>query len=138
MNGGGDQPPLYDQIKYIDQQVTIAATGGLLTMLAEVGSGSLTGGAHQDTFLQIATSDAVTLAGILENAIDVPLLKEHFPISPLWPTLNSRLISRRKPDKSLKMHFFSRRQASKSNPRKSLKKPATPLLRFLLISSMLS
>jgi len=79
VNGGGGRPPFHDQIKYIDQQVTIAATGGLLTMLAEAGSGTLAGGAHQDTFLQIAKADAVTLAGVLQNAIDVPLLKEHFP-----------------------------------------------------------
>ena len=83
VNGGGDQPPFHDQIKYIDQQVTIAATGGLLTMLAEAGSGTLAGGAHQDTFLQIAKSDAVTLAGVLQNSIDVPLLKEHFPDQPI-------------------------------------------------------
>jgi phage gp29-like protein len=83
VNGGGGSPPFHDQIKYIDQQVTIAATGGLLTMLAESGSGTLAGGAHQDTFLQIAKADAVTLAGVLQNAIDVPLLKEHFPDQPI-------------------------------------------------------
>ena len=33
--------------------------------------------------LQIAKSDAVTLAGVLQNAIDVPLLKEHFPDQPI-------------------------------------------------------
>ena len=83
MHGGGGSPPFHDQIKYIDQQITIAATGGLLTMLAESGSGTLAGGAHQDTFLQIAKSDAVTLAGVLQNAIDVPLLTEHFPDQPI-------------------------------------------------------
>ncbi|VGO14626.1 hypothetical protein PDESU_03191 [Pontiella desulfatans] len=83
VNGGGDKPPFHDQIKYLDEQITIAATGGLLTMLAEAGSGTLAGGAHQDTFLQIAKSDAVTLAGVLQNAIDVPLLQQHFPGQPV-------------------------------------------------------
>jgi len=83
VNGGGDKPPFHDQIKYLDEQITIAATGGLLTMLAESGSGTLAGGAHQDTFLQIAKSDAVTLAGVLQNAIDVPLLEQHFPGQPV-------------------------------------------------------
>ncbi len=59
------------------------ATADSLTMLAEPGNGTLAGGAHQDTFLQIAKSDAVTLAGVLQNAIDVPLLKEHFPDQPI-------------------------------------------------------
>ena len=83
VDGGGNNPPFHEQIKYIDQQITIAATGGLLTMLAEAGSGTLAGNAHQDTFQQIAKSDAVTLAGVLQNAIDVPMLKEHFPDQPI-------------------------------------------------------
>lgn len=83
VNGGGDKPPFHEQIKYLDEQITIAATGGLLTMLTEAGSGTLAGGAHQDTFLQIAKSDAVTLSGVLQNAIDVPLLQQHFPGQPV-------------------------------------------------------
>jgi phage gp29-like protein len=82
VTGGGARPPFHDQIKYLDEQITIAATGGLLTMLAAPGSGTLAGNAHQDSFLQIAKSDAVTLAGILQNAIDVPLLAEYFPGQP--------------------------------------------------------
>jgi phage gp29-like protein len=79
VTGGGEKPPFQEQIKYLDEQITIAATGGLLTMLAQSGSGTLAGNAHQDSFLQIAKSDAVTLAGVLQNAIDIPLLAEFFP-----------------------------------------------------------
>jgi len=82
VTGGGGRPPFHDQIKYLDEQITIASTGGLLTMLSAPGSGTLAGNAHQDSFLQIAKSDAVTLAGILQNAIDVPLLAEYFPGQP--------------------------------------------------------
>ena len=82
VTGGGEKPPFQEQIKYLDEQITIAATGGLLTMLAQPGSGTLAGSAHQDSFLQIAKSDAVTLAGVLQNAIDVPLLAEFFPGQP--------------------------------------------------------
>jgi len=82
VTGGGNQPPFHDQIKYLDEQITIAATGGILTMLAAPGSGTLAGNAHQNTFLQIAKSDAVTLAGILQNSIDVPLLAKFFPGQP--------------------------------------------------------
>ena len=82
VTGGGNQPPFHDQIKYLDEQITLSATGGILTMLAAPGSGTLAGNAHQDSFLQIAKSDAVMLSGILQNAIDVPLLAEHFPGQP--------------------------------------------------------
>jgi phage gp29-like protein len=82
VTGGGARPPFQDQIKYLDEQITIAATGGLLTMLSAPGSGTLAGNAHQDSFLQIAKSDAITLAGVLQNAIDVPLLAEYFPGQP--------------------------------------------------------
>ena len=51
-------------------------------MLSAPGSGTLAGNAHQETFTQLARSDAVTLAGILQNAIDVPLLAEYFPGQP--------------------------------------------------------
>jgi len=43
----------------------------------------LAGTAHQETFLQIARADAITMAGILQNAIDVPLLQQHFPGQPV-------------------------------------------------------
>ena len=82
VTGGGEKPPFHDQIKYLDEQITIAATGGLLTMLAQPGSGTLAGNAHQNTFLQIAKSDAIKLAGVLQNTIDVPLLSKFFPGQP--------------------------------------------------------
>jgi len=83
VTGGGGHPPFRELIKYIDEQITITATGGILTMLTEPGSGTLAGTAHQETFLQIARADAITMAGILQNAIDVPLLQQHFPGQPV-------------------------------------------------------
>lgn len=44
VNGGGGRPPFLEHIDYLDRQIVIAATGGLLTMLAEPGSGTLAGG----------------------------------------------------------------------------------------------
>ena len=82
VTGGGGRQPFHELIKYIDEQITITGTGGILTMLAESGTGTLAGKAHQDTFLQIAKADAITLAGVLQNAIDVPLLAEYFPGQP--------------------------------------------------------
>jgi hypothetical protein len=41
-------------MEYLDRQITMVGTGGLLTMLAESGSGTLAGAAHTETFMQIA------------------------------------------------------------------------------------
>jgi len=83
VTGGGGRPPFIEQIKYLDEQITLAATGGILTMLSAPGSGTLAGSAHRDTFLQIAKSDAITLAGVLQNTIDIPLLAQFFPGQPV-------------------------------------------------------
>ena len=83
VTGGGGRPPFKEHIEYIDRQITIAATGGLLTMLSESGSGTLAGSAHSETFMQIARSDAVLLSGVMQRDIDVPILNEFFPGQPV-------------------------------------------------------
>jgi phage gp29-like protein len=83
VNGGGNKPPFLEHIDYIDRQITLAATGGLLTMLAEAGSGTLAGNAHSDTFLQIARGDAALLSGLFQEQFDTPLLREYFPDQPI-------------------------------------------------------
>ena len=82
VNGGGGKAPFLEHIEYLDKQITIAATGGLLTMLSEAGSGTLAGGAHSETFMQIARADAVSLSAVLQRDIDLPLLAEAFPGQP--------------------------------------------------------
>ena len=79
VNGYGNKPPFLEHIDYIDRQITLAATGGLLTMLAQSGSGTLAGNAHAETFLQIARSDAAMLSGVFQEQFDTPLLREFFP-----------------------------------------------------------
>lgn len=84
VNGGGGKPPFKDHIEYIDRQITLVGTGGLLTMLAESGSGTLAGSAHSETFMQIARGDAVSLSAVFQRDIDGPLLEAYFPG---WPQL---------------------------------------------------
>jgi phage gp29-like protein len=83
VNGGGSRPPFMEHIDYIDRQITLAATGGLLTMLAQSGSGTLAGGAHQETFMQIARSDAAMLSEVFQAQFDTPLLRQFFPGEPI-------------------------------------------------------
>ena len=82
VNGNGHRPPFLEHIDYIDRQITLAATGGLLTMLAQSGAGTLAGNAHLETFMQIARSDAAMLSGVFQEQFDTPLLREFFPDQP--------------------------------------------------------
>ncbi len=79
VNGGGTKPPFIERIEYLDRQIVLAGTGGLLTMLAQAGSGTLAGGAHQDTFNQIAEADAAILSGVFQEQFDLPLLRAFYP-----------------------------------------------------------
>jgi len=82
VNADGKKPPFLEHIEYLDRQITITATGGLLTMLSEAGSGTLAGGAHSETFMQIAQGDAAILSGVFQEQLDLPLLAEYFPDQP--------------------------------------------------------
>lgn len=83
VNGGGNRPPFLERIEYIDRQITLVATGGLLTMLTQSGSGTLAGEAHTETFMQIARGDAMTVSEVFQKHLDAPLLAEFFPGQPV-------------------------------------------------------
>ena len=80
--GGGSKAPFRDHLDYLDKQITLLGTGGLLTMLTESGSGTLAGGAHQQAFDQVAKGDAVLISEALQRDFDKPLLDQYFPG---WP-----------------------------------------------------
>jgi phage gp29-like protein len=83
VNGGGSgRPPFRDHLDYLDKQITLLGTGGLLTMLTESGSGTLAGSAHQEAFNQVAKADAVMVSEALQRDLDAPLLEAAFPG---WP-----------------------------------------------------
>jgi phage gp29-like protein len=83
VNGGGNRPPFRERIEYLDRQITLVATGGLLTMLTQSGSGTLAGEAHTETFMQIARGDALTVSEVFQKHVDTPLLAEFFPEQPV-------------------------------------------------------
>jgi phage gp29-like protein len=83
VNGGGTgKPPFRDNLDYLDRQITLLGTGGLLTMLTESGSGTLAGNAHQEAFNQVAKADAVMVSEALQRDFDAPMLAAAFPG---WP-----------------------------------------------------
>ncbi|MEI8352721.1 MAG: DUF935 family protein, partial [bacterium] len=71
-NAEGKAPPFLQHVEYVDEQITLLGTGGLLTMLAEKGSGTLAGNAHMETFKEIARADAIALASVMQRDIDAP------------------------------------------------------------------
>ena len=78
VDGGRGKPPFREHLDYLDRQVTMVGTGGLLTMLAEPGSGTLAGGAHSEAFRQVARGDTAVLSEALQRDFDLPLLTAVF------------------------------------------------------------
>ena len=81
-SGARGQNPFAEHLRYQDELIVLAATGGKLTVLAEAGSGTLAGGAHQRTFEDLAAAEAALISEIFQAQFDRPLLEKHFPGEP--------------------------------------------------------
>jgi len=68
--------PFTPRLQHLDEQLILAGTGGKLTMLAESGSGTLAGGAHADTFAEIAEARAQEISELFQRHIDAEILGE--------------------------------------------------------------
>lgn len=71
-----------ERVKFANEKMILRATGGLLTMLAESGSGTLAGGAHQESFDLIAQSEGKEIAEDLHEQYFAPILEEAYPDQP--------------------------------------------------------
>ncbi len=80
--GARGQNPFAEHLRYQDEQIVLAATGGKLTALAEAGTGTLAGPAHQDAFDDITEAEAVVISEIFQHQFDAPLLAREFPGQP--------------------------------------------------------
>ena len=74
--------PYFERIEYADRQFVMAATGGLLTMLAQSGTGTLAGGAHNDTLIGLARADAKSISEVFQQQVDREILRAFFPGHP--------------------------------------------------------
>jgi hypothetical protein len=75
--------PFKDFLSWLREEVVLAGTGGKLTMLAESGSGTLAGGAHQDAWDDIVLGEGAKISEVLQCAIDRPHLRKKFPGEPI-------------------------------------------------------
>jgi phage gp29-like protein len=74
--------PFKEFLEWEEKDVVLAGTGGKLTMLTEAGSGTLAGGAHQDTFDTIAAGEADEISECLQRDLDAQILDRAFPGKP--------------------------------------------------------
>lgn len=72
-----------ERLDWLASQIVLAATSGKLTMLTESGSGSLAGGAHTDSFDEIAQAIAADLSMTMQDQFDRPLLAHAHPDEPV-------------------------------------------------------
>jgi phage gp29-like protein len=75
-------PPFKDRADYLTSKKILAGTSGKLTMLSQSGSGTLAGGAHQDTFDALADAEAADIAEVLHHAVSVRICAALFPGRP--------------------------------------------------------
>lgn len=75
--------PFTPRFKHLDEQLVIAGTGGLLTMLAQSGSGTLAGNAHSETFQDIAESIGLDISEVFQDGFDAGVLADQHPGEPM-------------------------------------------------------
>lgn len=75
--------PFRPHLDYLNEQLVIAGTGGLLTMLAMSGSGTLAGGAHMEAFETIARAEAKKISELFQKQFDKLELAREFPGKPV-------------------------------------------------------
>ena len=73
------QTPFKGRLDHLTEKLVLAGTGGMLTMLAESGSGTLAGGAHADTFNTIARAEAREISALFNRYLDAVELNARFP-----------------------------------------------------------
>jgi len=81
-SGARGQNPFAEHLRYQDEMIVLAATGGKLTALAESGTGTLAGAAHQRAFDDITESEAALISEVFQEQFDRPLLEQVFPGQP--------------------------------------------------------
>jgi phage gp29-like protein len=81
-SGARGKNPFEDHLRYQDELIVLAATGGKLTTLTESGTGTLAGNAHQQAFDDIMEAEAAVISEVFRQQFDRPLLARMFPGQP--------------------------------------------------------
>ena len=81
-DGPRGSSPFKERMEYLSEKLILAGTGGLLTMLAASGTGTLAGNAHQETFEIIVRGEAAELNEVFQQQLDAVILAQQFPGQP--------------------------------------------------------
>jgi hypothetical protein len=82
--------PFQLRLEWLQKQLVLAGTGGLLTMLTEAGSGTLAGGAHTSAWEQIIRRVTRSVAKPMHRQYDRRALAARFPGRPALSYFNLR------------------------------------------------
>jgi hypothetical protein len=75
--------PFRPRLDWIQEQLVLAGTGGLLSMLSmPTGIGRGASGAHEDAFKKISKKEARKISAVFNTQFDAPLLAREFPGQP--------------------------------------------------------
>lgn len=72
----------FQRAEWCDKQIARCGTGGELTVMAEPGSGTLGGNAHQETFRMLAAGEGAEISECFNRQRSRRLLDRHFPGRP--------------------------------------------------------
>ena len=76
--------PFSEYLKWCDEQMVLAGTGGLLSMLSlPTGIGSGASDTHDAAFQSIAKAEAYRISELFQRQIDKPFLAQRFPGKPI-------------------------------------------------------
>ncbi|MFA5263211.1 MAG: DUF935 family protein [Opitutaceae bacterium] len=70
------------RLDHLSEKLVLAGTGGMLTMLAVSGSGTLAGGVHDKVFSRISKGDARRVSEVINKQLVAQWLFEDFPNEP--------------------------------------------------------
>jgi phage gp29-like protein len=87
--------PFEERLRYLNEMLVLAGTGGMLTVLAQSGSGTLAGSAHMEAFKTLAAGDAADISETLQKQFDRRVLADAGLLAPgekakAWFTLDAR------------------------------------------------
>jgi len=82
-DGARATQPFHARLEWLQKQLVLAGTGGLLTVLSESGSGTLAGSVHEQAFRQIGRALGNRISEAFQEQFDVPNLREAFPGKPV-------------------------------------------------------
>jgi phage gp29-like protein len=75
--------PFLPRLKWLQEQLVLVGTGGLLNGLAVSGSGTLAGSVHAQAFREIVRRQATMISECMQGSLDIPYLNMRFPDRPV-------------------------------------------------------